>query len=186
MQLLLFALLFFHLQLFAIEPDSAGPKRVQQPLAIKDCMLTAESLISSGKISNSKWLTQKQVEELSISKIDDAYNADNLYHVFDTLYASTEGKVILLGREHEDENKAWLVSYLGNQLVDSAVIYYDNSEGFLLTETIIKSGIITIVTLNDYEVDAARKKVVHYKMNKHLHLEKLPVQKNIDSVKIDN
>lgn len=173
MQLLLLLFLMLPTGAFASGSDSSKPATTQR-YKLKDCMLTSESLISSGKISNSKWLTQQQLEALSVDKIDASFDADNLYHVFDTLYESALGKVLLIGREHEFESKAWLVSYgANNHIAGSKIIYYDNAEGFLLVETSIKNDVITIVTLNDYEIEKASRKIERYKMNKQLQFEKL-------------
>jgi hypothetical protein len=59
---------------------------------------------------------------------------------------------VLLCRGSENENIVWIASYgTGKKLIDYKQVYYDNAEGFLLVETIIKNNITSITTTNEYE-----------------------------------
>ena len=91
------------------------------------------------------------------------------YHVIDTLLLDQSIKVLLIGREYESENYTWITIYDGNnKLLDHKTVYYDNAEGFLAVETVIKNNQLIITTFNEYAEQEKDKKITEvYYLNEN-------------------
>ncbi len=138
-------------------PDSLPPR-------LHNATLSAETLIATGLMAHSHLLTQQQLIDLSLSRIDKGFDADYRYHLIDTLYQNKDYYILLLGQWFDFENRAWIASYaFPHQLLAFKQVFYDNAEGFLSIETRIKDNLITITTQNEYENGAARQKTEKYR-----------------------
>ena len=88
-------------------------------------------------------------EKLFISHIDSSGTGD--YFIIDTLARHPGVLILVIARKYPEENTAWIVSYDHEKLSGAKKVYYDNAEGFLQVETIIKDNRIHISTQNDYD-----------------------------------
>jgi len=132
-------------------------------ILLKDAVWNEKTLLAGKKLYASPIVTEGEYKSLSIQLIDSSGNERNnyKYHLIDTLYNGSEAIVLLIGREYETENYAWLVVYdLQKKLKDHLAVYYDNAEGFLSITTKIAGNKIIITTLNDFAEAENEKKIV--------------------------
>lgn len=145
-----------------------------QPPRLKEKSLTAETLIASGHMANSKRLSAQQLAALSVKKMDKSFDPQLQYKLIDTLYKSNSHFIVLIGQWYDFENKAWVASYTApGKLIDFKQVFYDNAEGFLSVETSIQQNIVTITTINEYEEKGAQKKTERYRFGANYKLQKL-------------
>ena len=145
-----------------------------QPPRLKEKSLTAETLIASGNMANSKRLSAQQLAALSVKKMDKSFDPKLHYKLIDTLYKSKTHSVLLIGQWYDFENKVWVASYTApGKLIDFKQVFYDNAEGFLSVETTIQKNIITITTINEYEEEGAQKKKETFRFAPNFKLQKL-------------
>ena len=155
-----------------ITTDTLQPRKAAPQL--KEKSITTETLIASGKMAGSRRLKGQQLTALSLKTMDGGFAPELQYHLVDTLYQGGGHYILLLGQWYDFENKAWIASYAWpHKLVDFKQVFYDNAEGFLSMETIIKANVLTITTLNDFEEGAAKKKVEKYRFTPGFKLQKL-------------
>lgn len=172
--LLLMLLFIFTVSLKASNPftDTLQPQKTLLPL--KERALTTETLIATGYLEKCKKLNKQQLAMLSVNEMDQSFDPDLQYRLIDTLYQGKDHYVLLLGQWYDFENKAWVASYAApNKLIDYRQVFYDNGEGFLSVETVIKNNMLTITTHNEYEEGAAKKKVEKYSFGTTYKLQKL-------------
>lgn len=172
MKKLLFFLFFSHVVIISFS-QTEGKTVSTTPVILKNFVLNEKKLISGALIAKSKELTKAQLVSFALNKMDEVYSPGNVYRLIDTLHRSAGNFIVLLGRVSENENIVWMASYnAGKKLVDFKQVYYDNAEGFLLVETVIKNNIVSITTTNDYE-DSNNVKSEHYRFNNECKLEKV-------------
>ena len=151
MKHLLFFLLFAFLTVISSSQSSNSARSIASS-DLKNFILNEKYLITGKLLSKSRKLKKEELASFSLSKIDEVYSPGYIYKLIDTLFHSKGHLVILLGRGSENENIVWLASYgEGKKLIDYKQVYYDNSEGFLLVETVIRNNIASITTSNEYE-----------------------------------
>ncbi|MEP7164535.1 MAG: hypothetical protein ABI741_07570 [Ferruginibacter sp.] len=142
---------------------------VKDPL--KEIVLNEKTVITGKRLIASKKIDAALYRSLSIKMIDSTAGDENgfSYHVVDTLLSAHGIKVLLIGRAYESENFIWIVIYDNqNKLLDHKTVYYDNAEGFLAVETIIKNNKLTITTFNEYaETEKEKKKTEVYHLNEN-------------------
>ena len=120
---------------------------------LKEMVLNEKTVIADNRLHNSRKIGLTDYRSLSLKMIDSTAGDENgfSYHIVDTLLSGKDMKIVLIGREYESENFIWIAIYDGkDKLVDHKTVYYDNAEGFLSVETVIKNNQLTITTLNEY------------------------------------
>lgn len=158
--------------------DSAGTseKTVMPdvPIVLKDVTLNEQTLISGKKLSSSPAIDPKFYAGLSMKAMDSTASAESSfkYHIIDTLFSRPGLNILLIGREYESENIIWIAVYDShNRLLDKKMVYYDNAEGFLSVETVIKNNQVTITSYNEYAEGGSQKKttaVFHFNQENKL------------------
>lgn len=172
--LLLILLFIFSVSLKASHPinDTLQPQKTVLPL--KEKHLTAETLIATGHLEKCKKLSKQQLATLSVKQMDKSFDPELQYRLIDTLYQGKDHYILLLGQWYDFENKAWVASYAAsNKLIDFRQVFYDNGEGFLSVETVIKNNTLSITTYNEYEEGAAKKKIEKFGFDAAYRLRKL-------------
>jgi hypothetical protein len=147
------------------------------PTSFKEIILNEKTVIAGKKLSASMKIMQAQYNAFSINVLDSAGTSRNeyIYHLVDTVFIKPGIRILLVGREYDSENYIWLVVYNDqNKPVDFKAVYYDNAEGFLSVETMIKKDQLTITTLNDFaESESEKKKVERFQLGEDNKLIKL-------------
>lgn len=129
---------------------------------LKDVQLNEKTVILEKKLYNSEKISTDAFRSLSLGIIDSTSGDENgfKYHIIDTLFSGPNVKVLVIGREYESENYAWVAVYdSNNKLIDFKTVYYDNAEGFMSVETGIKNNLLSITTYNEYAEKEKDKKV---------------------------
>ena len=138
---------------------------------LKETVLNEKIIIAGKRLSASKKIDADGYRSLSIKMIDSSAGDENdfRYHVIDTLLLDQSIKVLLIGREYESENYIWITIYDNrNKLLDHKTVYYDNAEGFLAVETVIKNNQLIITTFNEYAEQEKDKKITEvYYLNEN-------------------
>ena len=146
-------------------------------IMLKETVLNEKNVITRKKLPASKKIDSEGYKLLSIKMIDSTATDENgfSYHIVDTLSLNKDIKVLLIGRAYESENFIWITIYdKQNKLLDHKTVYYDNAEGFLSVETIIKDNQLTITTFNEYAEQEKDKKITQvYHLNKNNRVVKL-------------
>lgn len=149
----------------AIKKDSTVvpviPPAALKP-TLRETILNEKTFITEKKLHNSTKIDPAAFRSLSVRAIDSTGGDENgfRYHIVDTLFLGQNVKVLLIGREYESENYAWIAVYDGNdKLLDHKTVYYDNAEGFMSVETTIKNNLISITTFNEYAEKDKEKKI---------------------------
>ena len=143
---------------------------------LKETVLNEKNVIAAKRLSASKKIDADGYRSLSIKMIDSTATGENgfRYHVIDTLLSDEGIKVLLIGRAYESENFIWITIYDDHdKLLDHKTVYYDNAEGFLSVETVIKNNQLTITTFNEYaqqEKDKKTTEVYHLNENNKISL----------------
>ncbi len=175
-----FYLLILVLGLFTSGIASANSDTLKPTLknpVLKNKILNIETLINRGALAKSKKLNKQQIPVLSILQMNKDDHPDIVYQLVDTLHKSGSGIILLIGQEYESENKAWIASYgPDKKLISFKQVYYDNAEGFLNVESIIKNNVITITTINDFEGEGAKTKIEKFRIDSVYKIQKLPVK----------
>jgi len=132
-----------------------------QPLVLKALRLDGVTLLQKGMLRKGKLLTDDNKTSLDIEQLDKMPAPEFKYRLLDTLFSGPQCKVLLIGREYVNENKAWLAVYdAAGKMISQLDVYYDNAEGFLSVSSVIKDSSITVTTLNDFEENEKEKKKV--------------------------
>ena len=162
-------------------PDTTAAK-IPEPVVplkatLKETVLNEKTLITGKRLYNAPKIDDDKFKLLSIKLIDSSGNDDNgfKYHIIDTLFTGAVTKILLIGREYESENAAWIAVYdHNNKLLDHKTVYYDNAEGFMSIETIIKNNQLSITTYNEYaEKEKDKKTTALYQLNENNKIVKL-------------
>jgi len=128
------------------------PKEI--PVSLKNIVLNEKRVIQ-GKILTASQKADKELYQVLSIKAIDSTAADGTafkYHIVDTLFSKPGLKILLIGREYDSENYIWLAIYNDqNTLIEHKTVYYDNAEGFLSVESVIKNNEIAITTYNEFE-----------------------------------
>jgi hypothetical protein len=134
------------------------------PITLKAHKLDGITLVQKGLLRKGKLLSTEAQRAMHIERLDQMPAPEFRYRLIDTLYNGPQGHVLLIGREYDNENKAWLVVYdPSGSITGQQDVYYDNAEGFMAITSVIKDKTITITTLNDFaEKEQDKKKVAIY------------------------
>ena len=133
---------------------TSTPVLKTEPVLLKDAVINEKTLIDKKRLAASKKISADDYKRLSIKMIDStAADANGYsYHIIDTLCSKTGLNILLIGREYVSENIAWVAVYDGKfDLMDHLQVYYDNAEGFLLVETIIKNNQLSVNSRSEFE-----------------------------------
>ncbi len=138
---------------------------------LKETVLNEKTVITGKRLSAAQKVDAAGYKSLSIKMIDSTTGDENgfRYHVVDTLLSDQKIKVLLIGREYESENFIWITIYDDHdKLLDHKTVYYDNAEGFLSVETVIKNNQLTITAFNEYAEQEKDKKTIEvYHLNEN-------------------
>jgi len=137
-----------------------------QPSILKDVILNEKELIGKKRLSSAAPVDFTQYKLLALKTIDSTAGDENgfKYHIIDSLLSKTGLTVLLLGREYDTENIAWIALYDDqHKLLDQLQVYYDNAEGFLSVESMIKNNQVTVHTRNDFD-EAKNESTIIYKL----------------------
>ena len=146
-------------------------------IVLKEIVLNERAVITGNRLSASKKMDGEVYKLLSVKMIDSTAGDETgfRYHIIDTLLSDHGIKVLLIGREYESENFIWITVYDDqNKLLDHRTVYYDNAEGFLSIETIIKNNQLGITTFNEYaEQEKGKKTTAVYHLDENNRFVKL-------------
>jgi len=137
------------------------PILVTLKTTLKETLLNEKTVIANKRLAAAPAMNTETCKTLSVKVIDSTATSESHfnYKILDTLFAGPTVKILLIGREYESENIIWMAVYdLQNKLLDHRTVYYDNAEGFMSVETIIKNDQLNITTYNEYAEQENEKK----------------------------
>lgn len=158
--------------------DTAIPDALQrasvQTVPLPDRNFDLEQF-GENKIKNNHPLTALELKQLYIKEIDRPLSqydlSDFKYYLLQEIYKDKEGKVVLISRNSEMENFAWLATYdVQNNLIDFKTVFYDEwAESAVRTTSIIRNNKIIISQfMLDFETGKENKKVNTFYINEAL------------------
>lgn len=127
-------------------------------------------LMAREKLHQLKVLSITEFKAYQIEAIDAFYDPLYKYHFVDSVCVNSNGSLILIAREYDNENIIWLCKYdKNNKLIDTKQVYYDNAEGNFQIESKLISNILTLKT-DDVNEGKGQEK---YKITNELKLVKI-------------
>lgn len=104
-------------------------------------------LIAREKLHQLKALSNTEFKAYQIESIDAFYDPLYKYHFVDSVCVNSNGSLILIAREYDNENIIWLCNYdKNNILLHTKQVFYDNAEGNFQIESKLISNILTLKT----------------------------------------
>lgn len=127
-------------------------------------------LMAREKLHQLKVLSITEFKAYQIEAIDAFYDPLYKYHFVDSVCVNSNGSLILIAREYDNENIIWLCKYdKNNKLIDTKQVFYDNAEGNFQIESKLISNILTLKT-DDVNEGKGQEK---YKITNELKLVKI-------------
>ncbi len=112
---------------------------------MKPFALTFNDLIEKGRLHKLPTLTQKEIATYFVEAIDENFTEEYKYHLLDEIVTATNGKMMLIAREYDNENTVWLCLYDKNhKILNAKEVYYDNAEGNYQVEASLKNDTLTL------------------------------------------
>ncbi|NBB19289.1 hypothetical protein GVN20_07975 [Runella sp. CRIBMP] len=128
-----------------ITQTSAVEKRAEVQPRMKPFALTFNDLIEKGRLNKLPTLTQKETATYFVEAIDENFTEEYKYHLVDEIVRATNGKMLLIAREYDNENTVWLCLYDKNhKILNAKEVYYDNAEGNYQVEANLKNDTLTL------------------------------------------
>lgn len=148
-------------------------KPIIQNQSIPKCRpfnLSYLELIAREKLHRLKVLSNTEFKAYQIESIDAFYDPLYKYHFVDSVCVNSNGSLILIAREYDNEHIIWLCKYdKKNKLMDTKQVFYDNAEGNFQIESKLISNILTLKT-DDVNEGKGQEK---YKITSELKLVKI-------------
>ncbi|HRI32386.1 MAG TPA: hypothetical protein PLD02_01450 [Saprospiraceae bacterium] len=127
-------------------------------------------LIAREKLHRLNVLSNTEFKAYQIEGIDAFYDPLYKYHFVDSVCVNSNGSLILIAREYDNEHIIWLCKYdKKNKLMDTKQVFYDNAEGNFQIESKLISNILTLKT-DDVNEGKGQEK---YKITSELKLVKI-------------
>lgn len=127
-------------------------------------------LIAREKLHRLNVLSNTEFKAYQIEGIDAFYDPLYKYHFVDSICVNSNGSLILIAREYDNEHIIWLCKYdKKNKLMDTKQVFYDNAEGNFQIESKLISNILTLKT-DDVNEGKGQEK---YKITSELKLVKI-------------
>jgi len=104
-------------------------------------------LIAREKLHRLNVLSNTEFKTYQIEGIDAFYDPLYKYHFVDSVCVNSNGSLILIAREYDNEHIIWLCKFdKKNKLMDTKQVFYDNAEGNFQIESKLISNILTLKT----------------------------------------
>jgi len=159
-------------QIFNTNYDTLIKPKIQNQ-SIPNCKsftLSYLELIAREKLHQLNVLSNTEFKAFQIEAIDAFYDPLYKYHFVDSVCTNTNGSLILIAREYDNEHIIWLCKYdKYNKLIDTKQVFYDNAEGNFQIESKLISNILTLKT-DDVNEGKGQEK---YKITNELKLVKI-------------
>ena len=128
-----------------ITQTSTLEKTAEIPPRMKPFALTFNDLIEKGRLNKLPTLTQKEIATYFVEAIDENFTEEYKYCLLYEIVTATNGKMLLIAREYDNENTVWLCLYDKNhKILNAKEVYYDNAEGNYQVEASLKNDTLTL------------------------------------------
>ena len=136
-------------QIFNTSNDTLIKPKIQNQ-SIPKCRpfnLSYLELIARVKLHQLNVLSNTEFKAYQIEGIDAFYDPLYKYHFVDSVCVNSNGSLILIAREYDNEHIIWLCNYdKNNRLLHTKQVFYDNAEGNFQIESKLISNILTLKT----------------------------------------
>lgn len=128
-----------------ITQTSVVEKTAEVEPRLKPFALTFKDLVENGRLNKLPTLSQKEIATYFVEAIDENFTEEYKYHLVDEIVRATNGKMLLIAREYDNENTVWLCLYDKNhKILNAKEVYYDNAEGNYQVEANLKNDTLTL------------------------------------------